>query len=730
MSDVRFAVKRYLDEGRILLPVKPGEKATRFPRWSDEEVRPTIEDFGPDDNVAERLDNLVDIDPDTPEAQKACARLLLLTERKHARPSRGVTHYWYEAPGSNPHVFKDVDGSVLIEIRTGRKQYTLIPPSRVPVDKTQPESGYEELIWDPDRAPSKVDPHGLLRAVTFVATVALIVRHWPRGNRHRLLLDLAGFLSRYKIDPKEAVEILSEITLQAEGEVWADCEPAVRDTFEKLADSKTTGAPSLVAALGKEVVERLRDWYGRGTAQQHDGVIEELNQTRFVVRIGKDIVYGLEEQGRVVFQPAHALYEWFANEKVAVGSVVTGPRKGAALYKTKFEIWREHASRRQYRTVVFAPPPLVADERDYNLWTDYTVQPLTPPEGSRTHGSFEHKQWLGHVVRPLCARYLDLIETVICGGNLHYTDYLLDWMALTVQRPGVPAEIAIVLRGDRGAGKGTFARTFGSLFGRHYTQLERTEQLTGKFNAALSAKILIFADEAFFAGDKRSLGSLNRLITEPTLAIERKGLDIIEETNCAHLIMATNHEWAHDAGTHERRYLSLEVSSVHRQDHDYFQAITREMQDGGRAALLTLLLAREVTPEAVRRVPKTTELREQQERSMPDEFRWWFECLRNGSLGDDDPWPAEVNPSDLHERYLRWCDGMKINRRVTCMALTRWSLRGLGLEGRKRAGTGWTRALLPLTECREAFDRRYGTRGDWGEPEGVDREPEPADIPF
>ena len=79
-------------------------------------------------------------------------------------------------------------------------------------------------------------------------------------------------------------------------------------------------------------------------------------------RLGANTVYGLELADEVVFQKARGLFEEFSNERVKVGEKVLtkGPRKGQteAEYRTKFEIWREHADKRKYPQVVFAPPPL------------------------------------------------------------------------------------------------------------------------------------------------------------------------------------------------------------------------------------------------------------------------------------------------------------------------------------------------------------------------------------
>jgi hypothetical protein len=39
--------------------------------------------------------------------------------------------------------------------------------------------------------------------------------------------------------------------------------------------------------------------------------------------------------------------------------------------------------------------------------------------------------------------------------------------------------------------------------------------------------MLLFADEAFWAGDRKGEGALKRMVTEPTLFIEQKGIDPI-----------------------------------------------------------------------------------------------------------------------------------------------------------------------------------------------------------
>jgi len=671
---------------------------------------------------------------------------MLPTPRRHGRPGVGTSHYWYVARGiDKSERWLDTDGKVLVELRSTGGQ-TVVPPSLHP-------SG-ERLYWLidgqtsdlPGEPPPAVEPELLRLAARSTATAALLARHWPDGSRHIAARDVAGFLAARGLAAKEIEDIVRWAATIARDDEIEDRARVARDTVATFDNGgKTTGGPTLEASVGKDVVALLIKWYGSNTAV-FDGLVDEMNRHRFGVRVGKDYVYGLETEDGVVFQPARSLFEEYANQRIKIGKKVKAKDdEGKATshevptYRTKFEIWREHPKKRTYRRVGFWPPPLTCHEKDYNLWNGFSVMPLLPGDESARSSRDKLREWADIEAKDKCSLYLQMIHEVICGGNQEYYDYLIKWMALTVQQPGIPIEVSVTMKGELGTGKGTFARIFGSLFGRHFTHLDRTEQLAGKFNAAISGKVVVFADEAFFAGDKKDLGSLKRLISEPTLAIERKGIDVTEENNCIHLIMATNNEHAHQAHFHERRFFTIEVSNAHRQDHHYFNAINKQMREGGREALLSYLMTRVVTHDEVRTVPMTDELRKQQEMSLTPEQRWWKDRLIAGELNDE-PWPNDVSPRTIHAEYLRWCDDMKINRRVTEIDMARRVLKTwLGKEYRPRQADGTRssrRVLLPLKEAREAFDKMAGTITPWEEGSGswANETPEGSnpkkDLPF
>jgi hypothetical protein len=205
-------------------------------------------------------------------------------------------------------------------------------------------------------------------------------------------------------------------------------------------------------------------------------------------------------------------------------------------------------------------------------------------------------------------------------------------MAYTVQQPGRPGEVAVVMRGKEGVGKGVLAKEFSRLLGSHYRHISQAGHLTGHFNAHLQQCTVLFADEAFFAGDRSHQSILKALITEDILMIEPKGVDPFPVRNCLHLMMSSNNAWVIPAGADARRYFVLTVSDSHKQDHPYFAAITKQMDDGGREALLHHLLSRDLSKFNVRNVPQTAALADQKARSRRGVDRLVETIAMNGVL--------------------------------------------------------------------------------------------------
>ena len=101
----------------------------------------------------------------------------------------------------------------------------------------------------------------------------------------------------------------------------------------------------------------------------------------------------------------------------------------------------------------------------------------------------------------------DHLLNVICAGDQEHHAYLLGWLAHCVQHPERQAEVAVVLQGRKGTGKGRWGRCS---CGSSATTpcVTHTRHLVGHFNAHLVDALFLFLDEAVWAGDKQGEGVL------------------------------------------------------------------------------------------------------------------------------------------------------------------------------------------------------------------------------
>ncbi len=274
------------------------------------------------------------------------------------------------------------------------------------------------------------------------------------------------------------------------------------------------------------------------------------------------------------------------------------------------------------------------------------------------------------------------------------------------------------MRGRQGTGKSIFCREFGGLFGRHFIHISQSGHLTGHFNSHLKDKIVVYADEAFWAGDKRAEGVLKALITEDTIQIEMKGKDVITFRNYIRLLISSNHEWVVPAGNEERRFFILEVGDQRMQDRSYFGRIMAELNNGGREALLHELLSFDLTGIDVGSPPRTNALLKQKAFSASPLQKWWYERISDGHiLSDQSKWETEIRCSALHEDYLLFTrtHGVKYPLapsafgkalRDICPSLTR----ARPSDDKKRY---YIYRLDTLDICRQDFDRITMSQHDW-----------------
>jgi phage/plasmid-associated DNA primase len=261
---------------------------------------------------------------------------------------------------------------------------------------------------------------------------------------------------------------------------------------------------------------------------------------------------------------------------------------------------------------------------------------------------------------------------VLCSREERDFKYLLNTMARLVQHPELPAEVAVVLRGDEGCGKGIIGRALYRIMGQHGLHISHPEHLRNKHNAHLRDCVFLFADEAFYAGDKQHESILKALITEDTLAIEPKNKDLVDVPNYLHMWMAGNPAWVVPASLRARRWFIPKVSEHRIGDREYFRALYREIDTGGLEAMLFELLHRDISNFDPRAVPLTEPLAVQKLHSLDTLHRWWMACLERGFIWCSrfgvrvfQEWSEFCTTELLMRSYLQWCDDNRLYQRQT-----------------------------------------------------------------
>lgn len=353
------------------------------------------------------------------------------------------------------------------------------------------------------------------------------------------------------------------------------------------------------------------------------------------------------------------------------------------------DFWLQSFDRRTRECMGLWAHPKVAPVDGFNLWRGFAVE---PKEGD-------------------CSLLIEHIYNVVASGNEELADYIIMWIAWMFQNPGIPAETVIALRGTEGVGKSLLGKALRKIIGyTHSTQITDHEQfIAGRFNKYMQDCVFLFGDECYWAGSKSLEGKLKGLITESTIRIEPKGIDVYEVNNALHMMLSSNNEWIVPAGPDARRFVVADVSSARIGDVAYFNALHVEMDNGGREAFLYKLLNLKLDLWHPRTIIHSQALDEQKELSLPPEKEWLLSLLDDGTL--------PVESSLLKASAINWRSSQAIRNHAnsTVPAMKNISDKRLGLmlksigAERKRNTTGNNKGWVfpTLAQARELWNKNY-----------------------
>lgn len=253
-------------------------------------------------------------------------------------------------------------------------------------------------------------------------------------------------------------------------------------------------------------------------------------------------------------------------------------------------------------------------------------------------------------------KFYEHLKRNVCSGRGYVYEWLLDWMAHMLQKPTEKPGTALVVQGNEGTGKSILKEVIELLIGEdNAIAYNSMEALTSQFNAQLTEKLVVFADEAVWGGGKHQRGILYALITDKVIQANEKFRAQRRMESYCRLIVATNEDWAVPTTMNARRFLVLRVGDGNREDFDFFEDMMQNLRKGGAKRLFKDLMKRKIKNN-IRQPPSTKERAEQKAYSMSSVGHWWVNCVEEGLIDGSmiEGWPEKIEIKEFYSAYQSW----------------------------------------------------------------------------
>ena len=238
-------------------------------------------------------------------------------------------------------------------------------------------------------------------------------------------------------------------------------------------------------------------------------------------------------------------------------------KKGNDVEKTISFIntWVKDPKMRTYSRMEFAPPPIKVSAKVYNTWKGFPIESVALDETADTSTIYKH---------------IDFVT----NHNLQAYNYVLNWFAHMVQKPGEKPMTALLIGGEERSGK--------SVIGEHLMrkiigldkQIITSDigKLCGRFSTS-EGKILTCLNE----GDGRDTHSLDSVIkdyiTREYSLIEPKGMMPYTVRLIDRVIVTTNNQNPLPIKKGDSRWVVLATDNSMCSNREYFDPLYRDLKD-------------------------------------------------------------------------------------------------------------------------------------------------------
>ena len=245
---------------------------------------------------------------------------------------------------------------------------------------------------------------------------------------------------------------------------------------------------------------------------------------------------------------------------------------------------------------------------------------------------------------------------LLCNHDEVAYEFVLDWLAILLQRPGFLNGICVIFKGKHGCGKDMFLSWFGTkIVGlQNYYKTARPHiDLFGAFNSSRKDIVFYHIEEGSDAVFKDvNLQQFKNYITDSyaSIQLKQKNTTAAESLvkNYNHFAISTNHVISCEAT--ERRFWGVEASSEKCKHPDYFSTLALAMENPDViASFYSMLKERDVSGRNWSLLPETEYMKEMRSAGMPELYHFIQEFIETQ---EDETFT--VKALDFYEAYRDW----------------------------------------------------------------------------
>lgn len=240
-------------------------------------------------------------------------------------------------------------------------------------------------------------------------------------------------------------------------------------------------------------------------------------------------------------------------------------KNGRKIQSSKFfSRWLEDENRLDYDILEFLPKQRVP-RNTYNMFNGLNIEneilsnpeidKITPPDFEKTY-------------------MYRLIYESLCDYDDEKFNYLMKIIYTVFYRPYDKTGVMVVFFShSRGVGKSLFLEFLNRIIGsEYYISTTRPELFFGKFNSVLSSKLVAVYEEGDI--NKELTSTMKDVITNPSVNIEKKGIDPVKINNFTQFFQLTNFEKSIIVEPNDRRVVVYKCNETLNDEHFFTQCVS------------------------------------------------------------------------------------------------------------------------------------------------------------